>query len=168
MHFFTATINNWQKLLQDDKIKILIVQSLEWLYKNERAHTHGFVIMPNHIHLLWSRGNDYEIQKSEQDLLSFTGHEIKKYLTKNNPEQLNNFISTQADRAYHFWERRPRSIEIMSREIAWQKLNYIHNNPVKEKWQLAKLPEEYSYSSAAFYIKEDKTFSFLTHYMDYC
>jgi hypothetical protein len=33
-----------------------------------------------------------------------------------------------------------------------QKLNYIHNNPCQEKWQLAKAPEEYKHSSAANYI----------------
>jgi putative transposase len=32
-----------------------------------------------------------------------------------------------------------------------QKLNYIHNNPVADKWKLAKLPEEYLHSSASFY-----------------
>jgi hypothetical protein len=29
-----------------------------------------------------------------------------------------------------------------------QKLDYIHNNPLQPKWQLAKAPEEYFYSSA--------------------
>ena len=33
-----------------------------------------------------------------------------------------------------------------------QKLNYIHYNPLQEKWKLASLPEEYFHSSAAFYI----------------
>ena len=34
-----------------------------------------------------------------------------------NPDLIGNYVSTQGDRAYHFWERRPRSIKIESKEI---------------------------------------------------
>ena len=54
MYFFTATINSWQLLLADDVMKKIVGDSLLWMHQNNRARTHGFVIMPNHIHLLWS------------------------------------------------------------------------------------------------------------------
>jgi hypothetical protein len=41
----------------------------------------------------------------------------------------------------------PLSTEIIIR----QKLDYIYNNPVREKWKLAVFPEDYRWSSAAFY-----------------
>lgn len=155
-------------LLHNDAPKMIIVNSLQWLSANERAYTHGFVLIPNHIHILWSPGEAYKISKAEHDLLSFTGHEFKNYLSLDAPHLLNDFISTQADRSYHFWERRPRSIEIMSRSIAEQKLSYIHDNPVKEKWQLSKTPEEYKFSSASFYHLSENKYPFLRHYMDFC
>jgi hypothetical protein len=47
-----------------------------------------------------------------------------------------------------------------------QKLDYIHNNPLQEKWNLAKSPEEYKWSSASFYHTGIDPFGILTHYME--
>jgi hypothetical protein len=47
-----------------------------------------------------------------------------------------------------------------------QKLEYIHNNPVAEKWAMCKLPEDYRWSSARFYLKGVDEFGFLTHYKE--
>ncbi len=167
MWFFTATINSWKPLLKEDEIKNIVVDSMQWHCDQQRALIHGFVIMPNHIHIVWTSTLKAEHWQNGTSLLKNTGHEFKKYLKQNNPNQLLQFQSTQADRAYHFWERRPRSIEILNRDIAWQKLSYMHRNPIQDKWKLCQYPEDYKYSSAGFYHKEDKSFSFLTHFMDY-
>ena len=51
--FFTATILEWKKLLTPDKYKDIIIHSLTFLVNNNRMFIYGFVIMPNHIHLIW-------------------------------------------------------------------------------------------------------------------
>lgn len=57
-------------------------------------------------------------------------------------------------------------IRLYARKVIEQKLDYIHNNPLQEKWNLAKRPEEYTYSSAEYYeIGIDKR-NILTHYLD--
>jgi REP element-mobilizing transposase RayT len=165
MYFFTATINSWKPLLQDNEMKDIIVNSLRWLDKEKRAFTHGFVIMPNHVHILWSYG-ELGIDPS-QSFLSYTGHEFKKKLKAFSPHLLGSYLSTQNDRDYHFWERRSRIIETKSRDIVIQKLDYIHDNPLQEKWKLADVPEAYQYSSARFYMQIDCEFEFLKHYVDF-
>ncbi len=45
-----------------------------------------------------------------------------------------------------------------------QKLEYIHSNPVQAG--LCQLPEEYEYSSAWFYEKNELNLEFLSHYED--
>jgi hypothetical protein len=45
-------------------------------------------------------------------------------------------------------------------------IDYIHNNPLQEKWQLASAPELYEWSSSSFYICDNRTFSFITDYRD--
>ena len=167
MYFFTATINSWQNLLGNNDMKKIVTDSLAWLCKENRAYVHGFVVMPNHIHLLWTINNQYQVNEVENTLLKFTGHEFKKYLVAQNKELLSNYISTQNDRTYHFWERRARTIEIKSKEIAIQKLNYIHNNPIQEKWELVSLPEDYRFSSAKFYLGLKTEFNFIVHYIDF-
>jgi len=135
--------------------------------EENRAYIHGFVVMPNHIHLLWTINNQYQVDEVENTLLKFTGHQFKKYLVAQNNELLSNYISTQSDRTYHFRERRARTIEIKSKEIAIQKLNYIHNNPIKEKWKLVSLSEDYRFSSVKFYFGLDTEIDFITHYNEF-
>jgi hypothetical protein len=68
------------------------------------------------------------------------------------------------DRDYQFWEHRPLSIDLWTEKVFEQKLNYIHQNPIKEKWKLAVVEEDYYYSSAKFYLMLKDDFGFLTHY----
>lgn len=166
MYFFTATINSWKHLLQEDEFKDVIIDSLKWLDKEHKAYTPGFVIMPNHIHVLWSYGED-EKYDPVFALKSFTAHQFKKKLSSTSPQILEEYVSTQGDREYHFGERRSESIQIMNRAIAEQKLDYIHNHPLQEKWHLATLPELYRYSSASYYLLNQSKFGFLKHYKDY-
>ncbi|MBX7206471.1 MAG: transposase [Bacteroidia bacterium] len=168
MYFHTATICNWQTLLEGDEPKEIVVQSLKWLVKNNLAHIHGFVIMPNHLHVLWSPAQNVEIEIAATKFSSYTGSMLKKHLVKNHPNQLHNYASSQSDREHQIWERRPRSLEVMSRTIAQQKLDYIHNNPLQGKWSLCLIPEEYKYSSASFYFLNSTRFDFLSHYADFC
>ena len=47
--FWTATINQWQKLLQPDQYKDVVISSLDYLSSTGKVDVFGFVIMPNHI-----------------------------------------------------------------------------------------------------------------------
>ena len=90
--FFTATILNWQKLLHDDNLKQIIVDSLQWLVKEKRCTVYAFVIMPNHMHLLWRIAEGLEREMVQGALLSFTAHAFKKHLrqqTANLPPRRN-------------------------------------------------------------------------------
>jgi REP element-mobilizing transposase RayT len=165
MFFFTATINSWQRLLFNDEIKELLVESMKWLVDNNKAAIHAFVIMPNHIHLVWSQKDEtYDLGGSFK---SFTGSAIRKHLTSNYPEKLSDYASTQNDREFHFWERRSKNIEVMTRVIASQKVEYIHLNPLQEKWRLVDKEEDYLYSSAAYYLLDDDRFKFLSRYEEW-
>ena len=168
MQFHTATINTWKHLLEGDSFKDIVIDSLHWLHDNNRAIIHGFVIMPNHIHLLWTT---FETGKQHPGhaLASYTAHEFKKNLAgyAESVRLLYPYISTQADRDYHFWERRPKSMDIKDRNMAVQILTYIHNNPLQEHWKLAECQEDYRYSSASYYAKGETEFKFLRHLGDY-
>jgi putative transposase len=57
-------------------------------------------------------------------------------------------------------------VDLFSPEVLEQKLNYIHLNPLQEKWNLVRRPEDYLYSSASFYELGKDNFNILTHYKD--
>ena len=53
VQFFTASILNWIPLLKPDTHKQIIVDSLAYLVQKKRCEVYAFIIMPNHIHLIW-------------------------------------------------------------------------------------------------------------------
>ena len=137
IRFFTATILKWQHLLKPDKYKQLIVDSLQFLVTDNRIWMYGFVVMPNHIHLLWRIKEGHQEKDVKRDFLKFTAQQIKADLIIHHPAVLARFKSTQSDRRYQFWERRPYSKTMVTRLVVEQKLDYIHHNPLHEKWKLA-------------------------------
>ena len=59
------------------------------------------------------------------------------------------------------WQRDAIGIEIYSKKFAKQKLYYIHLNPIRGKWSLAKNHLSYHYSSVRFYEFGTDEFDFL-------
>ncbi|MCJ8166196.1 transposase [Pontibacter sp. E15-1] len=164
--FFTATILEWKHLLRPDKYKDIILSSLRFMVENKRVKVYGFVIMPNHLHLLWKMEEPHKREDVQRDFLKYTAQQIKFDLKQHHPAVLEKFRVGAKDRQYQLWERNPLSVYCYSTAVTEQKLDYIHNNPIPEKWQLAALPEDYYYSSARFYFENIDEFGFLTHYRD--
>ena len=168
MLFFTSTILYWQNLLTYNETKQIFINSLQFLVKNNKIKLYGYVIMPNHIHLLIEVLNPQtKTENVQHSLLSYTAHQFKKFLKENNEKELLKFEVNDTDRTYQFWERNPLSVEIYSKEIAEQKLRYIHNNPRQEKWNLASSYGEYEFSSEEFYNNGTDKHKMLTHYLEY-
>ena len=106
--------------------------------------------MDNHIHIIWQVKGNIDTSEVQKQFLEGRSKHIKKDLEMHHPDVLVFFKSTQKDRAYHFWKRNGRSVELYDDVIYQQKLDYIHFNPVKAS--LCYLPEEYIYSSARYYL----------------
>jgi putative transposase len=166
IYFWTITIRDWIPVLQHDAFKHIITDSLKWLHDKELVKIYGFVIMPNHIHMIWTqlKMNGREFPKNSFE--KFTAHQFTGLLRKEDPGLLSRFIVNATERAHNIWQRDPLAIRVFSREICEQKLDYIHNNPLQEHWNLCKNPVDYTFSSALFYEQQIDTFGFLTHYMD--
>jgi putative transposase len=162
--FFTATILEWKPLLKEDSFKDIIIKSLDFLSKENSIVIYAFVIMPNHIHLIWQIQDGYKQELIQMRFLKFTAQQMKFLLLDTKDERLSSFLTNAKDRKYQFWERNSLSIDLWNPEVFIQKLDYIHNNPLQDKWQLAMYPEEYKYSSARFYESDIDEFGFLKHY----
>lgn len=162
--FFTATILEWKPLLKDDCYKDIIIQSLKFLKEEGSIVIYSFVIMPNHIHLIWQIQDGYKLEHIQMRFLKFTAQQMKFKPSDTNDNQLNQFIVNAKDRKYQFWERNSLSIDLWTADVFMQKLDYIHNNPLQEKWKLTEFPEDYKYSSAKFYETEIDEFGILTHF----
>ncbi len=159
--FFTATIQEWKHLLKEDKYKNVIVDSLKFLFTKGTVTVNGFVIMNNHIHIIWQAKVTNTLKKIQTNFLKHTSKEFKKLLEKDN--NLDDYKVNAIDRNYNFWQRDSLNIELFSASVFHQKLNYIHQNPVRANF--CNLPEDYYFSSALFYEKGIDHFVFLEHYL---
>lgn len=80
-----------------------------------------------------------------------------------NPRELPDYRVNTANKNYEFWQRDSLAIELYSPDIIYQKLDYIHLNPLSERWNLVNDPIQYHYSSASLYESNSSPFSFLSH-----
>jgi putative transposase len=166
IYFYTAAILDWIPLLQSEKFKKIVMDSLIHLIKKEKIKVYGFVIMPNHIHLIWENIAINGKEMPYSSFMKFTGHQFLEELRKNNSQLLERFKVERNSRTHQFWQRNALPIRLYDRKILEQKLNYVHLNPLQEHWNLVTDPNDYLYSSCSFYEQQDNKFSWLTHYMD--
>ena len=166
VYFWTITINKRQYLLKPDENKMIIINSLQWLVQKELVKIYGYVIMPNHIHLMWEqlKMNGKEFPKNSFE--KFTAKSLVNIMKANNDSTLINYAVTATDRQYNVWLRDPLAILVLSREMASQKLEYMHLNPIQPHWLLCTDPADYRYSSAIFYEQGVDEFGLLTHFRE--
>ena len=161
IYFWTATIHKWIPLLDVTKSKQIVVDSLKYLSDKHLITIYGFVIMPNHIHLIWRQNNLNGKETPKGSFLKHTAHLFLKELKANG--NLKHYEVNQANKNHEIWQRDSLGVEIYSREVAKQKLDYIHFNPVTGKWKLSKDDLDYHFSSARYYETGIDDFGFLNN-----
>ena len=166
IYFYTVAILNWIPLLSTEKYKNIILDSLIHLVKKEKIKVYGFVIMPNHIHIIWELTAMNGKEMPHASFMKFTGHQFLEELRKSNSDLLNRFKVDRNTRDHQFWQRNALPIWLYDRKIMEQKLDYTHTNPLQAHWSLVKDPNDYKYSSCSFYEQGNNRFDWLTHYMD--
>jgi len=160
--FYTATIYKWQHLPEENKHKEIITESLKFLVTEKRIELNAFVIMSNHIHLIWQPLFGFTPKDIQASFMKYPAQQLKRSLTKNNEDAVRSFKVNTGGREYRIWKRSPLGIELITPAVFEQKLNYIHDNPVQAG--LCINPEDYFYSSAGFYYDGEDKFGMLTHY----
>ena len=118
--------------------------------------------MSNLIHLIWKALPEFTPDDNQASFMKYTAQQMKRMLTNDDPVFLEEFKVDKYDRKYQLWKREPLGTELFTPAVLVQKLDYIHNNPVRKV--LCKYPEEYYYSSAKFYEIGVDDFGMLTHY----
>ena len=136
VYFWTITINKWQHLLMPDENKAIIMDSLQWLVQSELVKIYGYVVMSNHLHLIWEqlKMNGKEFPKNSFE--KFAAKTFINNIKASNDGSLSNYAITAVDRQHNIWQRDPLAIQILNKEMAAQKLGYMHLNPMQPHWLL--------------------------------
>ncbi len=135
---------------------------MRYLTNDGRVRINAFVLMDNHFHLIWRMIGEYKRENVQRDFLKYTGQTILRKLHVMRSPLVSDLRVKSRDRKFQVWERNSLSISLTTEGFLLQKLNYIHNNPVRAG--LCESPEDYKYSSAAFYITNKSEWEFLEHY----
>ena len=156
-HFVTFSVVGWVVVFSREYYKEIIVDSLKYCQENKGLVLHAWVIMSNHVHLIISSSSN-KIENLVRDIKKFSSKQIIKAIQEHPAESrkewmLNifNYAGKQNNnnKDFQFWKQDYHPIELNTHEIMQQRLNYLHENPVKsglvwEAWN-------YKYSSAIDY-----------------
>lgn len=80
IYFWTATIHKWLPLLETEKNKFLLTSYLKQLSDKRLITVFAFVIMPNHIHLVWRQNEMNGKETPKGSFLKYSAHEFLKGL----------------------------------------------------------------------------------------
>ncbi|MCJ7434538.1 MAG: hypothetical protein MUO77_13715 [Anaerolineales bacterium] len=156
LYFVTFTIVEWLPLFSEDAYASIVLQSLDWHRNNKRFQLFTFVVMPTHAHWICKPEDPHTINIALQSFASFTAHSILKQLREDRHDKWLKIFADHAkpDKAHHIWQK-PMAENVFSPDFLFQKMEYIHNNPVSKKWQLVSDRADYRFSSACFYDRDE-------------
>ena len=158
LYFVTTTVVNWVDIFSRPKYKHIIIESLAFCQKNKGLEIYSWVLMPNHLHFIIGAENLEQVQIVLRDFKKFTSKKIIAELLEDIQESRREWMlqlfkqageKNQKISKYHFWQDGCYTEGISSLKFFKQKLDYIHQNPVRAEF--VRYPQDYLYSSAIDY-----------------
>ncbi len=157
IYFITYTVINWIDLFTRNEYKKILIDCWNYCCKHKGLEVYAWVIMTNHVHMIIG-SNKNKMQDIVRDMKRHTSFELKKSIQKNPAESRKKWILNLMQEAgknninnenFQLWQQHNHPIELTSDFLCRQKLNYLHENPVKAGF--VDKAEEYVYSSARDY-----------------
>ncbi len=156
-YYLTLTVVDWIDIFTRPVYRHIIVDSLGYCQKEKGLILHAWVVMSNHVHLIASAKEDTNLSDILRDFKKFTSKKIVSTIQEA-PESrrdwmLHRFAYAGTNDAkikdYKFWKDGNEAKDLITAPFALQKLNYLHQNPVRA--EIVDKAEDYRYSSAIDY-----------------
>jgi len=136
LHFVTGSVLNRSAIFTDPSHCTAFLEELRSLNQKWPSKLIAYVLMPDHFHLI-SNPKDGRIKEFIGSLKSISAKRILS-----TPDQFR-FVADPD--SHHVWQQSFKAIPLWSGWMIWQKINYIHANPVKAG--IVGSAEEYPWSS---------------------
>ena len=155
--FITITTVGWIDIFTRLNQKNNIIKALHYCQKNKGLEIYAYCIMSSHIHLLCKGTEGFILSDIIRDFKKFTSKKIVQTVL-DEPESRREWMLDyfkkcceylKRDQTYKVWQDGYHAEIVETNWFIQQKVNYIHNNPVKDK--IVSFPEDYYYSSARNY-----------------
>jgi len=145
-HFITCSCYQRRALLKSARRRDVFLKILEEVRKKYRFVVAGYVVMPEHYHLLVGEPKQATPSTVMQVLKQRVAHKLLSQRRRKNPNQPSLFND---DARAKFWQSRFYDFNVWSKKKHIEKLRYMHRNPVKRG--LVCRPEDWQWSSFRFY-----------------
>jgi REP element-mobilizing transposase RayT len=156
-YFLTLQVIDWVDVFTRKDYRDIVLESLTYCREQKELDVYAYVIMSNHVHLL-VRARQENLSDVLRDFKKFTASQILKQIAEGDAESRRDWMLKRFEFAaqchvrnstHQFWTHENHAIEITSTKFLFQKMNYIHENPVRAGW--VEEPQDYLYSSARDY-----------------
>jgi putative transposase len=156
-YFITMTVVGWIDVFTKKEQKLIILDSLKHCQQNKGLVIYGWCLMPSHLHIICAAEGKFVMSDILRDFKKFTSKAIIK-LIMDGQESRGEWMLQQfrdacshlkRNQEYKVWQDSNQAKIINTNDFFYEKLAYIHNNPVEE--MLVGRPEEYMFSSARNY-----------------
>ena len=153
-YFLTLTVVDWIDVFTRLNHKMLIVDSLKYCQQEKGLNIYSWCLMPSHLHLIANTSMKFELADVIRDFKKYTSKALVRQIQQE-PESRREWMLNRFDfegkknkkiKNHKFWQDGNHAIEVFSEKVTWQKINYILQNPVVEKF-VAK-EQDYLFSSA--------------------
>jgi len=153
-HFVTCTVLHWIPVFTRPATVEILLDSLRFLM-NDGLKLYAYVILENHLHMVVQSD---DLNRDLARFKSYTSKKLISYLAENNVRQILDQLAFykkahKSDRAYQFWQEGSHPEWVQHEAMMRQKVEYIHQNPVKRGY--VDQPEHWRYSSARNYAGQD-------------
>lgn len=162
LYFVTSTVVDWMDVFTRPLYKHVIVESLEYCQANKGLDIYAWVLMTNHLHMIVGTKGKVMIGDVLRDFKKFTSKKLIEAIQGNLQESRKEWLLDRCGfraandkniAGYKFWQDGNHIEQINTYDFYRQKLDYIHQNPVKQ--EIVERPEDYLYSSARNYTRMD-------------
>ncbi len=139
MYFVSFATINWIDVFVRPQYFDLICENLNYCIREKGMVIYCYCIMPSHIHMIFSDNNS-KPSKLLGEFKTFTSKRMRIAIEENMGESRKEWILSMMKKAgsknsnvkeYQFWQQHNHPIELWSNKVIDQKIDYIHNNPVK-------------------------------------
>jgi REP element-mobilizing transposase RayT len=162
IHFFTFAVSEWVDVFTRSLYSDILLDSWRHCQQEKGLLLYAWCIMSNHLHFIASSKNA-DLSGVLRDFKKFTSKEVIKAIENNSSESRRNWMlsifrnageTNSRNKDYQFWRQDNHPIELYSSAFTVQRINYIHQNPVRAG--IVEKGEDYRYSSAKDYFQGKK------------
>ena len=148
---------NWIDLFVRNEYKEVMIESWKSCQANKGLEICAWCIMPSHVHMIIGSESN-PLENIMRDMKSFTSRKLRETIEQNQQESRKEWLLWMMERAgksnpnnddFQLWQQHNQPIELNTNEKMRERLEYVHNNPVKAGF--VGRPEDWLWSSAGDY-----------------